>query len=55
MQYKKFKKNHAGGDHYDLTKWSKKDREEYTLGSKAYSRRIEMDSDSDSGSGSDSE
>jgi hypothetical protein len=33
-----------------LTKWSKKDREEYTLGSKAFGRRIGMETDSESDS-----
>jgi hypothetical protein len=37
---KPFLKNHPGGNNYDLTKWSKKEREEYTLGTKAFSRRI---------------
>ena len=32
VQYKTFKKNHKGGTHYDLSKWSKKERMEYKLG-----------------------
>lgn len=38
-----------------MTKWSKKKREEYTLGSKAFSRRIGIESESEAESGFDSE
>jgi hypothetical protein len=30
-QYKEFQKHYEGGDKYDLTKWSKKKRDEYTF------------------------
>jgi hypothetical protein len=38
-----------------LTKWSKKKREAYTLGSKAFSRRIGIESESEADSDFDSE
>jgi hypothetical protein len=30
-QYKEFKKNHAGGKYYDLSKMSKEEKEEHEL------------------------
>jgi hypothetical protein len=38
-----------------LTKWSKKKREAYTLGSEAFSRRFGLESESEAESGFDSE
>ncbi|KAE9382072.1 hypothetical protein N431DRAFT_322180 [Stipitochalara longipes BDJ] len=50
LEYKEFQKNHKGGTYFDLTKWSKKDREAHTLG-----MGMESDLESDSGSDSDLE
>ncbi|PMD32750.1 hypothetical protein L207DRAFT_536046 [Hyaloscypha variabilis F] len=47
LEYKEFKKNHGGGTYYDLTKWSKKDRERHTLGTKAFDEMLGIDSDSE--------
>ncbi len=40
IQYAEFKKNHPGGDHYNLEKWSKKQKAEYTFGTKENDRRM---------------
>ncbi|KAF4629512.1 hypothetical protein G7Y89_g8636 [Cudoniella acicularis] len=42
LEFKEFWSNHRGGDNYDLSKWSKSEREEYTLGTKAFKKRISL-------------
>lgn len=41
VQYAEFKHSHPGGDQYNLEKWSKKEKAEYTFGTKEFEKKME--------------
>ncbi|TVY84361.1 hypothetical protein LSUE1_G000887 [Lachnellula suecica] len=47
LEFKEFKKNHTGGNQYVIAKMSKNQIEAHTLGTKAFDRRIGIDTESD--------
>ena len=41
IQYAEFKDDHPGGNHYNLEKWSKQQKAEYTFGTVENNRKME--------------